>query len=72
MERVLMLMTLQGAMGAFDAIYNHEITERLAWRIGAARELAIHTVRNGFYAALYLAFAWASGTAPGPRASRRS
>jgi len=72
MERVLMLMTLQGAMGAFDAIYHHEITERLAWRIGAARELAIHTVRNGFYAALYLAFAWASGTAPGPRASRRS
>ena len=59
MERVLMLMTMQGAMGAFDAIYHHEITERLAWRLGAARELAIHTVRNGFYAALYLAFAWA-------------
>jgi len=59
MERVLMLMTLQGAMGAFDAIYHHEITERLAWRLGAARELAIHTCRNGFYAALYLAFAWA-------------
>jgi uncharacterized protein (TIGR01777 family) len=58
MERVLMLMTLQGAMGAFDAIYHHEITERLAWRLGAARELAIHTVRNAFYAALYLAFAW--------------
>jgi hypothetical protein len=58
MDRVLMLMTLQGAMGAFDAIYHHEITERLAWRMGAARELAIHTVRNGFYAALYLAFAW--------------
>jgi len=58
MERVLMLMTVQGAMGAFDAIYHHEITERLAWRLGAARELAIHTLRNGFYAALYLAFAW--------------
>jgi uncharacterized protein (TIGR01777 family) len=58
MERVLMLMTLQGAMGAFDAIYHHEITERLAWRLGAARELAIHTLRNGFYGVLYLAFAW--------------
>jgi uncharacterized protein len=59
MERVLMLMTLQGAMGAFDAIYHHEITERLAWRLGAARELAIHTLRNSFYGVLYLAFAWA-------------
>ena len=58
MERVLMLMTMQGVMGAFDAIYHHEITERLAWRMGAARELAIHTVRNGFYAVLYVAFAW--------------
>jgi uncharacterized protein (TIGR01777 family) len=58
MERVLMLMTLQGAMGAFDAIYHHEVTERLAWRLGAARELAIHTIRNSFYGVLYLAFAW--------------
>ncbi|HUN46733.1 MAG TPA: TIGR01777 family oxidoreductase [Stellaceae bacterium] len=58
MDRIFALLSLQGAMGAFDAIYHHEITERLAWRPGSARELQIHAVRNLFYAALFLAFGW--------------
>jgi hypothetical protein len=26
------LITLQIAMGAFDTLFHHELTERLAWR----------------------------------------
>jgi len=58
MERVLMLVAMQGAMGAFDTLYHHEITERLAWRQGAAGELAIHGFRNLLYAVLFLALGW--------------
>ena len=46
MDRILMVMSVQGAMGAFDLFYHHEITERLAWRAGSARELSIHAARN--------------------------
>lgn len=58
MDRILMLMSVQGAMGAFDLVCHHELTERLAWRPGSARELSIHAARNLIYAALFLAFAW--------------
>ena len=58
MDRILMLMSVQGAMGAFDLVYHHELTERLAWRPASARELSIHAARNLIYAALFLAFAW--------------
>ena len=58
MDRVLMLMALQGAMGAFDTLYHHEMRERLTWRPAATEELRIHALRNLLYAALFLAFAW--------------
>src|ERR1700741_1956950 len=58
MDRVLLLMALQGAMGAFDTLYHHEVTEHLTWRRCAARELRLHGARNLLYAALFLAFAW--------------
>ena len=58
MDRILILMSVQGAMGAFDLLYHHEITERLAWRPGSERELSIHAFRNIIYATLFLAFAW--------------
>jgi hypothetical protein len=59
METTLMLMNLQGAMGAFDTLYHHEFTERLTWRRAAARELRIHGVRNFLYAYILLGLAWA-------------
>ena len=59
MDRVLMLMAVQGAMGAFDTLYHHEVTERLTWRRDAAHELAIHGARNLLYATLFFALAWA-------------
>jgi hypothetical protein len=58
MDRVLMLMALQGAMGAFDTLYHHEVTEHLTWRRAAVEELRIHALRNVLYAALFLVFAW--------------
>src|SRR6185437_11439300 len=59
MDRVLMLMAVQGAMGAFDTLYHHEMTERLTWRPDAAREITIHGARNLLYATLFFALAWA-------------
>jgi uncharacterized protein len=64
MDRVLMLMALQGAMGAFDTLYHHEVTERLTWRCAAREELRIHALRNLTYAALFLAFAWSEWRGP--------
>src|SRR5713101_3571839 len=52
------LILVQIAMGAFDTIYHHELTERLAWRPTQRRELALHAVRNLFYAVLFLVFGW--------------
>ncbi|MEM7506582.1 MAG: TIGR01777 family oxidoreductase [Pseudomonadota bacterium] len=53
------LIALQIAMGAFDTLYHHELTERLAWRPSQARELRLHAVRNVFYAMIFLTLGWA-------------
>jgi hypothetical protein len=53
-----LLVTLQILMGAFDTLYHHELTERLAWRPSQRRELRLHGIRNFLYAALFLVFAW--------------
>jgi uncharacterized protein (TIGR01777 family) len=52
------LILVQIAMGGFDTVYHHELTQRLAWRPAQRRELALHAVRNLLYAALFLAFGW--------------
>lgn len=64
MDRVLLLMAVQGAMGAFDTLYHHEVTERLTWRRAAAGELRIHGMRNLLYALLFLALAWSEWHGP--------
>lgn len=64
MDRVLLLMAMQGAMGAFDTLYHHEVTEHLTWHRGAAGELRIHGARNLLYAVLFLAFAWSAWHGP--------
>ena len=48
------LIAIQIAMAAFDTIYHHEMTERLAWRPKQRRELALHAARSLLYAALFL------------------
>jgi uncharacterized protein (TIGR01777 family) len=52
------LIAIQIAMGAFDTLYHHELTERLPWRPSQRRELALHGVRNGLYAVLFVALGW--------------
>jgi uncharacterized protein (TIGR01777 family) len=52
------LIAIQIAMGAFDTIYHHELTERLAWRPSQRHELQLHSLRNALYALLFLTFGW--------------
>lgn len=53
------LVTLQIAMGAFDTLFHHELTEHLPWRPSQKTELRLHGVRNLLYAALFLLIATA-------------
>jgi hypothetical protein len=52
------LLVLQGALGAIDTLFNHELVARLAHRREARGELALHAAREAVYAALFLGFAW--------------
>jgi uncharacterized protein len=53
-----LLITLQILMGAFDTLYHHELTQRLAWRPSQQHELRLHGVRTLSYAVLFLTLAW--------------
>jgi hypothetical protein len=52
------LIAIQIAMGAFDTLYHHEMTERLAWRPSQRHELQLHSIRNMLYALLFLTLGW--------------
>lgn len=52
------LIALQIALGAFDTLYHHELTERLPWRPSQRRELRLHGLRNLLYAVLFLVLGW--------------
>src|SRR3954470_24161805 len=52
------LVAIQFALGAFDVLYHHELTERLPWRRSQRRELVLHGARNVIYAVLFLALGW--------------
>jgi uncharacterized membrane protein len=49
----------QMLMGAFDTIWHHEGTERLAWRPSQAGELRLHGARNLAYAIMFGLLGWA-------------
>ncbi len=49
---------LQIAMGGFDSLYHHELTERLAWRPSQHGELRLHGIRNLAYAVIFAALGW--------------
>jgi uncharacterized protein (TIGR01777 family) len=57
MDLLLGLFALQGAMGAFDTLYHHELTERLTWRPAAGPELRIHALRNLIYGVIFFTLA---------------
>jgi uncharacterized protein (TIGR01777 family) len=48
------LIAIQIAMAAFDTIYHHELTERLAWRPSQRHELTLHAARSFVYVALFI------------------
>ena len=55
---ILILLSVQGAIGAFDVFYNHEWVARLPAQPSAQLELRIHAVRAVFYAIVFLVMAW--------------
>jgi uncharacterized protein len=49
----LILLMVQGLLGAFDTLYHHELTQDLAHQPTAKLELRIHAVRSMLYGLLF-------------------
>jgi hypothetical protein len=58
MEPALLLLTLQGLLGALDNLWHHELQVRLPSRPTARRELALHALRGAVYGPVFLTFGW--------------
>ena len=58
MEIVVYLLAIQGLLGGFDVLWNHEWQERLPSKPDAALEQVIHGIRELFYAVVFLGLAW--------------
>jgi uncharacterized protein (TIGR01777 family) len=58
MESVLLLLSIQGFIGAYDSIYHHDFKERLSLKSSAKNELKIHSIRSALYSVLFLSFGW--------------
>src|SRR5579871_1961869 len=59
MTTVLWLLTVQGAIGAFDTLYYHEYRARLPARAAsAASELTLHAIRDFVYAIIFATIPW--------------
>lgn len=57
MLTAIWLLVVQGALGTFDTLWYHEWKVALHSQSSARRELALHSVRNLCYAALYMTLA---------------
>jgi uncharacterized protein (TIGR01777 family) len=60
MNSVILLLAMQGALGAADNLWHHEIKVALARKASARRELALHALRSLLYAPVFMVFAWLS------------
>lgn len=58
METALALLSVQGVLGAWDSLWNHEIGQKLPRRPSARTELKLHAVREFMYALVFAALAW--------------
>ena len=58
MQTALILMAVQGLIGAFDNIWHHELTQKLSSKPDARGEFMLHTVREFLYAVIFLGIAW--------------
>ena len=54
-QMLWVLIAVQIAMAAFDTVYHHELTERLAWRRSQRHELALHAAHSLLYTILFAA-----------------
>jgi len=59
MDVALSLLLIQGALGAFDTLWYHELRQRLPARPGARLELRLHASRDFAYAGVFGSLAWA-------------
>lgn len=63
MDRVLMLLLLNGVLGAVDTLWYHEWKAKLPSRGGPLRlELVLHAGRDAVYAVIYGTLGWAAWT----------
>jgi hypothetical protein len=60
MKTVLLLLVLQGCLGAFDTIYYHELRLRLSSLIAGKKELKLHAARDFLYTVILGSLAWIS------------
>jgi uncharacterized protein len=58
MGNVLILLTVQGLLGAFDNLWHHELKEKLPSRRSARNELLLHTCREFIYAIIFFMLGW--------------
>jgi uncharacterized protein (TIGR01777 family) len=58
MQTLLLLLSIQGLIGAYDSIYHHDFKEKLSLKPTARNELKIHSIRSMLYSILFLSFGW--------------
>jgi hypothetical protein len=58
MEPALAVLGIQGVLGAYDNIRNHEFREGLPHRLSQGSELVLHAARGGFFLVLFPTMAW--------------
>jgi uncharacterized protein len=58
MTTALVLLLIQGVLGAFDTLWYHEWHQRLAVRPLARTELRLHAARDFAYAVIFGSLAW--------------
>ncbi|HWE44470.1 MAG TPA: TIGR01777 family oxidoreductase [Caulobacteraceae bacterium] len=56
MTLVLILLLIQGALGALDTIWHHELEVALPSNPGARKELALHAARSNIYGVVFIVF----------------
>lgn len=65
MTAALVLLAVQGALGACDTLYFHEWKARLPARVDRMRsELQLHAVRSVIYGVLFCSLPWVAWTGP--------
>lgn len=59
-QHLLVVLIIQGLLGAFDSLWNHEWKERLPSRPTALEEQRLHSLREFIYVVFFAGMAWVS------------